>query len=98
MTENSRRRASAFAERLAGCCANALGDQVVAAILHGSLTLGDFTPGRSDVDVLIVVERPLADEEIAALQEAVDALRGEAPSRVDLRVVTREVALSPTRA
>jgi Nucleotidyltransferase domain/Domain of unknown function (DUF4111) len=93
-----RRRATAFAERLAGRCANALGDQVVAVILHGSLTLGDFTPGRSDIDLLIVVDRPLADEDIGALREAVDPLPDEPPSRVDLRVVTREVASSPTPA
>jgi hypothetical protein len=29
------------------------------AILHGSLTLRDYVPGRSDVDLLVVVdERP----------------------------------------
>jgi predicted nucleotidyltransferase len=93
-----RRRATTFAEQLASRCANALGDRVVAVILHGSLTLGDFTPGRSDIDLLIVVEQPLADEEIGALQEAVDPLRGEAPSRVDLRVVTRAVAAAPAPA
>jgi hypothetical protein len=96
--EDPRRRAVAFAERLADCCANVLGDRVVAVILHGSLVLGDFTPGRSDVDLLVVVEQPLADAEISALQEAVEALWGEAPSRVDLRVVTRAVAVSPTPA
>jgi predicted nucleotidyltransferase len=98
MAEDPRRRATAFAERLASCCASALGDQFIAAILHGSLTLGDFTPGRSDVDLLVVVERPLADEEIQALLEAVEPLRAVAPSRVDLRVVTRAVAASPTPA
>jgi predicted nucleotidyltransferase len=98
MAEDPRRRVAAFAERLARCCANALGEQVVAVLLHGSLTLGDFTPGKSDVDLLIVVERPLADEEIDAVLGTIDSLRGEAPSRVDLRVVTRAVAASPTPA
>src|SRR5919204_460856 len=51
------------AERLASRCASALGEQLVAAILHGSLTLGDFTPGRGDVDLLLVVERPLSDKQ-----------------------------------
>jgi hypothetical protein len=95
---HSSRRALAFAERLAGGCVSALGDQVVAVILHGSLTLGDFTPGRSDIDLLAVVKRPLADEAIGALQEAVASLAGEAPSRVDVRVVTRAVAASPAPA
>jgi Nucleotidyltransferase domain len=26
---------------------------MVSAILHGSLTLGDFAPGRSDIDLLV---------------------------------------------
>jgi predicted nucleotidyltransferase len=89
---------TAFAEQLANRCANALGDQVVAVILHGSLTLGDFMPGRSDIDLLVVVERPLAGAEIGALQQTIESLQGEAPCRVDLRVVTREAASSPTPA
>ena len=96
--EDPRRRAITFAEQLANSCVNALGDRVNTVIMHGSLTLGDFTPGRSDIDLLLVVEQPMTDEEIRALEEAVGLLRGEAPSRVDLRVVTREVAASPTPA
>ncbi len=96
--EDPRRRATAFAEQLARSCADALGDQVIAAILHGSLTLGDYTSGRSDIDLLVVVEQPLADDEISVLWEAIDSLGRNTPSRVDLRVVTREVAASPTPA
>jgi predicted nucleotidyltransferase len=98
MDDDPHRRVTAFAERLARGCATALGRHVVAVILHGSLTLGDFTPGKSDLDLLIVVERPLADEEIDALLGTIHSLRGEAPSRVDLRVVTRAVAAFPTPA
>jgi Domain of unknown function (DUF4111)/Nucleotidyltransferase domain len=67
-------------------------------ILHGSLTLGDYVPGRSDVDLLVVVDDPLTDAQFTALIEAVAALRPRAPDRVDLRVVTRQVAASPTLA
>jgi predicted nucleotidyltransferase len=35
-----------------------VGDTVAAVILHGSLTLGDFLPGRSDVDLLAVSTAP----------------------------------------
>jgi hypothetical protein len=97
-TEDPQRRATAFAERLADSCANALGNQAVAVILHGSLTLGDFRPGRSDVDLLVVVEQPLAAEAVRVLQEAIQPLRAVAPTRVDLRIVTREVAAAPTPA
>jgi Nucleotidyltransferase domain len=62
---------------LARSCADALRETVAGVILHGSLTLGDYLPGRSDVDLLVVVDPP---------------------GRVDLRVVTRQVAGAPTPA
>lgn len=95
-TQDPQSSVMAFAELIADRCAKALGDQVVAVILHGSLTLGDFIPGRSDVDLLVVVEQPLADGEINALKKAVKAVQADAPSRMDLRVVTRETSSSPT--
>ena len=75
-----------------------IGETVAAVILHGSLTLGDYVPGRSDVDLLVVVDDPLTDAQVTALTQAVAALRPRAPGRVDLRVVTRQVAASPTPA
>jgi hypothetical protein len=73
-----------------------LGDLVLAAIVHGSLVLGDFRPGRSDVDLLVVVERPLLDGELEAIRKAVVARRDSAPGGIDVRVVTREAAAFPT--
>jgi predicted nucleotidyltransferase len=65
-------------------------------VLHGSLALGDYTPGHSDVDLLVIVARPLADGEITAVTDAIAADAREAPARAELRVVTREVAATPT--
>jgi predicted nucleotidyltransferase len=98
-----RRRASAeeaarFAGVLTRTCAGALGETVAGVVLHGSLTLGDYLPGRSDVDLLVVVDEPLTDARLAALTEAVAAQRPAASGRVDLRVVTRQVAAAPTPA
>jgi Domain of unknown function (DUF4111)/Nucleotidyltransferase domain len=87
-----------FAEELATACAQVLGDLVTAVILHGSAATGDYIPGRSDVDLLLVVEHALTDGEIAAVQETVVRLGANTPGGVDLRVVTRAVAASPTRA
>jgi hypothetical protein len=98
VTDVARLRALAFAARLASRCSDALGDALVSAILHGSLTLADFTPGRSDIDVLAVVVEPLSDDRLAELRKAVDELAGDAPRRVDLRVVTRATAGSPAPA
>jgi predicted nucleotidyltransferase len=83
---------------LARSCSQALGGIVAEVILHGSLTLGDYLPGRSDVDLLVVVQDPLTDTQLAALTDALAGHRPRAPGPVDLRVVTRQVAASPTPA
>jgi predicted nucleotidyltransferase len=85
-----------FAEELARACAGALGETVAGVILHGSLTLDDYVPGRSDVDLLVVVQDPLTDAQLAALTEALAGHGPRAPGPVDLRLVTRQVAASPT--
>jgi hypothetical protein len=41
-----------------GCTSLRQGGIVV--ILHGSLTLDDYVPGRSDVDLLVVIDDPSA--------------------------------------
>lgn len=87
-----------FARRLTTACSLTLGDAIDGVVLHGSLALGDYRPGRSDIDLLAVVARPLADDEVAALTDAIASEAAEAPARVDLRVVTRAVAASPTPA
>jgi Nucleotidyltransferase domain/Domain of unknown function (DUF4111) len=92
----SAEEATRYAGALAHGAAGALGDTVAAVILHGSLTLGDYLPGRSDVDLLVVVDDPLDDARLDALTGAVAA--APAPARVDLRVVTRRVVASPTPA
>jgi streptomycin 3"-adenylyltransferase len=96
--DDAYRQAETFAARLAGCCAAAFGAQIVSAIVHGSLTMGDFAPARSDVDVLVVVARALRDAELDALRRCVGPLSETAPRNADLRVVTRAVAAGPTPA
>jgi predicted nucleotidyltransferase len=86
-------RALASAARLASARSDVLGDALVSVILHGSLTLDAFMPGRSDIDLLVVVDEPLDDEQLTALR---DQLAEDAPRRVDLRVVTRATAAAPT--
>jgi hypothetical protein len=87
-----------FAEAFSHACAGAIGETVAGVILHGSLTLGDYLPGRSDVDLLVVVDHPLTDAQLDALTGVAAAHRAQAPDRVDLRVVTSQVATAPTPA
>ena len=87
-----------FAERLASVCALTFGQSALGIILHGSLTLGGYIPTSSDVDLLLVVDEPLTDRQLAALVDEVAAASPQAPASADLRVVTRQVASVPTPA
>jgi hypothetical protein len=44
-----------------------LGDRFLALYVHGSLATGDFEPGRSDIDFLVVTEGELPGELLPAL-------------------------------
>jgi aminoglycoside adenylyltransferase-like protein/nucleotidyltransferase-like protein len=94
---SSVKEALRFAEALGRSCAAALEGSIAGVILHGSLTLGDYIPGRSDADLLVVVNDSLADSQLAALTESQRGQRGRVPVPADLRVVTRQVAAVPTR-
>ena len=60
---------SVFLEALLLGVQDALGDNLVGVYLRGSLALGDFIPATSDIDVLVVTERPVADAEFARLAD-----------------------------
>jgi hypothetical protein len=81
----------AFVDRISDACRTVLPDATV--ILHGSLGLGDFRPGHSDVDLLVI-----SDAATDGLAEAVEREWTQEPTNLDLRVVTYEVAARPTRA
>ncbi|GAA1499790.1 hypothetical protein GCM10009827_003500 [Dactylosporangium maewongense] len=76
---------------------DAVGESVKSVILHGSLADGGFRPGRSDIDLLVVVDRSLTDAEAGGVERLVrDAGVGSA-SGIDLHVVTAAVAAAPGR-
>lgn len=87
-----------FAERVAAVCARVLGEILSSVILHGSLVMGDYVPGQSDIDVLVIVDRPLGPAETAPLARALIAEHAGWPGRIDLRVITREAAGTPSEA
>jgi hypothetical protein len=77
-------------DRLTGLCRASLPDSTF--IVHGSLALGDYIPGKSDLDVLV-----LSDAPTDGLVEAVQAEWKHHPTNLDLRVVAYDVAATPTR-
>jgi hypothetical protein len=79
-------------ERLTASCAEVLQSSLVAAILHGSLTQGDFRPGKSDLDLILVVDRALTQHQADALINVVESAHVGPAAGVDLLVVTEQAA------
>ena len=52
---------------------------LVAVWAHGSLALGDFQPGRSDLDLVAVTREPLNDTHRSGLQRVHEALIADEP-------------------
>jgi hypothetical protein len=66
---------------------------VRAIYLHGSLALGCFMPGRSDVDLLVIVDRALEADAVRACADLLLASSG-APAPVEISVMMA-AALDP---
>ena len=49
---------------------SALGENLIAIYVNGSLTMGDFEPASSDLDFLVVIRQALTDDEIRQLDAA----------------------------
>lgn len=83
------------AERLAEVFADTVGAVVRSVILHGSLAAGGFRPGRSDIDVLAVVDGGLAQAQAEAIEGWVRRAEIGGAAGVDLHVVTAGAASTP---
>ena len=71
----------------------ALGADLVGTYLYSSAVVGDFISGRSDLDVVAVVRRPLARDPALALAHEVCAVVPPFPTKgLDLTVVTLDSA------
>jgi Nucleotidyltransferase domain len=78
-------------DRLKAACTSVLPDATV--IVSGSLALGGYQPGRSDVDLLV-----LSDAATDGLVGAVEEAWSEERDEFDLRVVRYAEAAQPTRS
>jgi predicted nucleotidyltransferase len=86
------------AELFADSLADIVGAAARSVILHGSLSAGGFRPGRSDIDVLAVVDGDLSDAQAAAVERLVRQADLGSAAGLDVQVVTAAVAGVPTRA
>ena len=63
-----------YLDRVVSALRDYLGPDLIGVYLHGSLAMGAFTPGRSDIDMLAVCAAPLSPDRSTALGEVLDAL------------------------
>jgi streptomycin 3"-adenylyltransferase len=84
-------------QELEGSTRHVLGEALVGVYPHGSLVLGGWRADRSDIDVLVVVDRILLPLEQSRLADAwtEDALPCPGVG-LELSVVTKETAGSPS--
>lgn len=86
-----------YLDELAHRIADLTGDELVGVYAGGSFALGDYQPGRSDLDVTAVVESRLSTHEKQALVAATGHEALPCPARgLELVVYRREVVEAPS--
>jgi hypothetical protein len=80
-----------YLDELVARAGGVLGDELHGVCLMGSAALGDYRPGRSDLDVAVAVERPLPVAVRAAVVAALDHEALPCPAR-GLELVTYDRA------
>jgi streptomycin 3"-adenylyltransferase len=89
----------AYLQQVAAGLARALGPALAGLYLHGSAALGGWSAGRSDVDLLGVVARPLGRraKQVVAARLLHPALVCPAAGGLEFSLVTAAVAADPPR-
>lgn len=85
----------AFLDRFTARSADILGDALVGVYLHGSAVLGCFNPEKSDIDLLLVVDRDLPDGLKRRFMDMVVDMDREATEKGIEMSVVREDVLRP---
>jgi len=85
----------AYGRAVAASLQAILGDALVGAYYVGSIALGGYVAGESDLDVVAVSERAIPDQEKPSLADAVFATTESCPARgLEFTLYRREVAAS----
>ncbi|HEU0194825.1 MAG TPA: aminoglycoside adenylyltransferase domain-containing protein [Gaiellales bacterium] len=87
-----------YAREVDRAAADVLGDRLAGTYLHGSAVLGGFTPDRSDIDLLLVVQEPIGRSALLALAAAVSVDRIPCPGvGLELDALGAAIAAHPPR-
>jgi streptomycin 3"-adenylyltransferase len=86
-----------YLDRVVSTLRDHLGTHLVGAYLHGSLAMGAFNPGRSDVDILAVCAAPLSPMRRMGLGRALAAIpRPASGGDLELSLVNEAVVRTPS--
>jgi hypothetical protein len=87
---------AAFGDEVADALAGILGEDLVGVYFVGSVALGGYVPGESDVDIAGVSESALSEQQKLEVASAVVQVSEICPTRgVEFTLYRREVAGSP---
>lgn len=91
---------AAFGDRVVDVVRSVLSDDLVGAWFVGSIALGGYVPGESDIDINAVCERRVPEGTRHAVAAAIVGVTAECPARgLEITLYRREVAASqPTDA
>jgi predicted nucleotidyltransferase len=88
--------ATRYAHAVTAALAASLGSELLGVYLYGSAIVGDYVPGRSDVDLIAVSRRPLTHEHARHTASAVAAVEPPYPTKgLDLHVAPVESVTTP---
>ena len=91
-----RSEVAAFGDQVAEVLARALGTDLVGVYFVGSVALGGYVPGESDIDIAAVSGSALAEPQKQSVASAVVEASAACPARgLELTVYRREVVDSP---
>ena len=72
------------------CSKEILKDDLTGIYLHGSAVMGCFNPEKSDIDMIIVVRKPLLDSVKKEYMDMVVGLNALAPKKgIEMSIVTK---------
>jgi Domain of unknown function (DUF4111)/Nucleotidyltransferase domain len=84
-----------FGDQVTEVLARTLGSDLVGVYFVGSVALGGYVPGESDVDIAAVSESPLTDAQKHRVASAIVEVSGVCPARgVEFTLYRREIASS----
>jgi len=86
---------AAFGDRVVDVLRSVLDDELVGAWFVGSIALGGYVPGESDIDIKGVCERRVPDDARHVVAAAIVGITAECPTRgLEFTLYRREIAAS----